>query len=65
MGIIKKHYSSLSKQMSKGIQKQNIPKDVLEQNLKKKKEYETQFEEIQDKFNKYYEEFIKEKKLIE
>jgi len=64
INLFKRLLPSLSEELEKERKKEEIPENVLEEYLKKKKEYETTFNELIIKCNKYYEEEKNEKKLV-
>ena len=65
INLINKLLPSLSKELEKERQKEEIPKSILDEYLKKKKDYETTFNNLIMKCNNYYEEEKNEKKLVE
>jgi len=64
INLFKRLLPSLSEELEKERKKEEIPENVLEEYLKKKKDYETIFNELIIKCNKYYEEEKNEKKLV-
>ena len=65
INLINKLLPSLSKELEKERKKEEIPKNILEEYLKKKKDYENTFNNLIMKCNNYYEEEKNEKKLVE
>ena len=60
--LFKRLLPSLSEEFEK--EKEEIPKNVLEEYLKKKKDYESTFDELIKRCNNYYEEEKNDKKLV-
>ena len=65
INLINKLMPSLSKEIKQEIKKEEIPKKILDECLKQKKDYEKTFEELVMKCNNYYNEENKQKKLVE
>ena len=65
INLLNKLIPSLSKELEKERKKEEIPKSILDEYLKKKKDYETTFNNLITKCNNYYEEENKEKRLVE
>ena len=65
INLIKKFMPSLSKELEKEKEKEEIPKSILEEYLKKKKDYENTFNDLIMKCNNYYAEEKKEKVLVD
>ena len=65
INLLNKLMPSLSKELEKERKKEEIPKSILDEYLKKKKDYESTFNKLITKCNNYYEEEKNEKKLVD
>jgi len=65
INLLNKLMPSLSKELEKEKKKEEIPKSILDEYLKKKKDYESTFNKLITKCNNYYEEEKNEKKLVD
>jgi len=65
INLFKRLLPSLSEELEDEKKKEEIPKNVLEEYLKKKNDYKNIFDTLISKCNNYYEEEKKEKKLVD